>query len=68
MACCGQNTFGAALTALNPGTSATTTIAELLGSATKKIQLLRIAISGTALTGVDMNNVRLVQESTISTP
>lgn len=67
MGCCGQNTFGAGLAALNPGTAATAAIAELDGSATKKIQLLRIAISGTALTGIEIDNLRLVKLSSIST-
>lgn len=64
---CGAQTYGAALTALNPGTAATAAIAELDGSATKKIRLLRIAISGTKLTAVAVQDVRLTKLSAVST-
>ena len=64
---CGPNTYGAALSALLPGTAATFAIAELDGSATKKIRLLRIAIGGTELTPLGVNDLRLTKLSSIST-
>ncbi len=67
MSCCGAQTYGAALTALAPGTSPTASIAELTGSATKKIRLLRIAISGTKLTAAAVQDARLNKLSAIST-
>jgi hypothetical protein len=67
MGCCGQQTYGAALPALAPGVAATFAIAELDGSATKKVRLLRMAISGTALTAIEIDNLRLTKLSSIST-
>ena len=64
---CGARTFGAGLAALAPGTSPTFAIAELDGSATKKIRLLRIAVGGTELTALAVNNLRLTKLSSIST-
>lgn len=66
MSCCGARTYGAALTALAPGTSATTSIAELVGSATKKIRLTRLAISGTKLTAIQVVDARIIKQSTAS--
>ncbi len=67
MSCCGERTYGAALTGLAPGTSATFAIAELDGSATKVIRLNRIAISGTQAAAVVVQSLRLTKLSTIST-
>ena len=67
MSCCGAQTYGAGVAAQAIGTSATFAIAELDGSATKKIRLLRIAISGTALTAIEIDNLRLTRLSSIST-
>ena len=67
MGCCGQQTFGGALSAFAPGTAATFAVAELDGSATKKIRLLRMAIAGTALTAIEVDNLRLTKLSSIST-
>ncbi len=60
-------TYGAALTALAPGVAATFAIAELDGSATKKIRLDRIAISGTKLTAIAVQDCRVTKLSSIST-
>ncbi len=67
MSCCGQRTYGAVLTALAPGTSPTFAIAELDGSATRKIRLLQIAISGTVASAVAVQSLRLTKLSSIST-
>lgn len=64
---CGPQTYGAALAALAPGTSATFAIAELDGSATKKITLNRIAFSATKLTAAAVQDARLTKLSAIST-
>lgn len=64
---CGANTYGSALVALAPGVAATFAIAELDGSATKKITLNRIAINGTKLTAVAVQDLRLTKLSAIST-
>lgn len=64
---CGLNTYGAALTALAPGTAATFAIAELDGSATKKITLNRIGFSGTQVVALVIQNLRLTKLSSIST-
>lgn len=67
MNCCGARTYGAALVALVPGVAATFAIAELDGSATKKIRLLRIAVAATAATGIHVQDLRLTKLSSIST-
>ena len=67
MSCCGKNTYGAALVALAPGTDPTGAIFELDGSATKKIRLLRLAISGTQAVAVAVADLRLTKLSAIST-
>jgi hypothetical protein len=67
MGCGGMNTYGAAFVALNPGTSATTVIAELVGSATMEIRVLRVAISGTIATTAAEFDAELIKESTAST-
>ena len=64
---CGNNTYGASLVALAPGVAATFAIAELDGSATKRITLNRIAINGTKLTAVAVQDLRLTKLSAIST-
>ena len=64
---CGLKTYGAALAALAPGTAATFAIAELDGSATKKITLNRIGVSATKLTAAAVQDVRLTKLSAIST-
>ena len=67
MSCCGAQTYGASVSAQAIGVAATFAIAELDGSATKKIRLLRAAIAGTALTALEVDNLRLTRLSTIST-
>ncbi len=67
MSCCGAQTYGASLPALVPGVAATFAVAELDGSATKKIRLLRIAAAATAATGIHVQDLRLVKLSSIST-
>jgi len=64
---CGLRTYGAALPALAPGTAATFAIAELDGSATKKIRLTRIEVSVTKLTAAAVQDLRLTKLSAIST-
>lgn len=64
---CGARSYGSSLVALAPGTAATAAIAELDGSATKMITLNRIAISGTKLTAVAVQDLRLTKLSAIST-
>jgi len=67
MSCCGLRTYGAALTGLVPGVAATFAIAELDGSANKKIRLNRIAFSGTQVVAIVIQNLRLTKLSSIST-
>lgn len=64
---CGIRTYGAAITGLAPGTAATFAIAELDGSATKKIRLNRIGFSGTQVVALVIQNLRLTKLSSIST-
>src|SRR5262245_3679346 len=64
--CCGRPTFGASLTALNVGVIIGAPIAELIGSATRKVRLLKMIISGTADTAFDLS-LSLVKESSPST-
>jgi hypothetical protein len=52
---------------LVPGVAATFAVAELDGSATKKIRLLRMAVSGTKAASMTVQDVRLTKLSTIST-
>jgi hypothetical protein len=63
----GYNTYFAAFTGLNPGTAATTVIAELVCTGTQEIQLLRVGISGTEATATAVNDVLIIKESTNST-
>src|SRR5260370_13050734 len=67
MACGAGRTYGAALPGLLPGTAATFAIAELDGSATKKIRLLKMVGSGSELTAIAVNDLRLTKLSSIST-
>jgi hypothetical protein len=67
MACGAGRTYGAALTALLPGVAATAAIAELDGSATRKIRLLRVVVSGTEATALAVNDLRLTKLSSVST-
>lgn len=64
---CGGRVYGASLTGLLPGTAATFAIAELDGSATKKIQLAKIVVSGSELTAIAQNDLRVTILSSIST-
>jgi hypothetical protein len=64
---CGARTYGAALPGLLPGTAATFAIAELNGSATKKIRLLKVVVSGSELTAIAVNDLRLTKLSAAST-
>ena len=64
---CGARTYGAAVTAIAPGVAATFAIFELDGSATKKIILNKIAISGTVAVAVAVQSLRLTKLSAIST-
>ena len=64
---CGGRTYGASLTGLLPGTAATFAIAELDGSATKKIILDKITVSGSELTAIAVNDLRLTKLTSIST-
>jgi hypothetical protein len=67
MGCCGSQTYMAAFTALNAGTDPTTLLFELVGSATKKVRLLRIVISGTIATTAEDWDLQLTKQSTAST-
>ena len=68
MACGGSGrTYGASLPGLLPGVAATFAIAELDGSATKKIRLLKMVVSGSELTAIAVNDLRLTKMSSIST-
>ncbi len=68
MSCCGGgNMYGASLPGLLPGTAATFAIAELDGSATKKIRLAKVVVSGSELTAIAVNDLRLTKLSAIST-
>ena len=67
MSCGNGKTYGGALPGLLPGTAATFAIAELDGSATKKIRLLRMVVSGSELTAIAVNDLRLTKLSAIST-
>ena len=64
---CGGRTYGASLTGLLPGVAATFAIAELDGSATKKIALAKIVVSGSELTAIAQNDLRVTMLSSIST-
>lgn len=64
---CGLRTYGAALPGLLVGTAATFALAELDGSATKKIRLLKVIVSGSELTAIAVNDLRLTKLSSIST-
>lgn len=64
---CGAKMFGASLPGLLPGTAATFAIAELDGSATKKVRLAKIVVSGSELTAIAVNDLRLTKLSSIST-
>lgn len=64
---CNLKTYGAAFSALAPGTDPTFAIVELDGSATKIIRLLRIGVTGTKLTAVAVESLRLTKLSSIST-
>jgi len=64
---CGAKMFGASLPGLLPGTAATAAIAELDGSATKKIRLAKVVVSGSELTAIAVNDLRLAKLSAIST-
>lgn len=67
MACGAGRVYGASLPGLLPGTAATAAIAELDGSATKKIRLLKMIVSGSELTAIAVNDLRLTKLSSIST-
>jgi hypothetical protein len=67
MACGAGRTYGASLPGLLPGTAATFAIAELDGSATRKIRLLKVVVSGSELTAIAVNDLRLTKLSSIST-
>ena len=64
---CGGRSYGASLPGLLPGTAATFAIAELDGSATKKIILNKIVVSGSELTAIAVNDLRVTKLSSIST-
>lgn len=64
---CGTRTYGASLPGLLPGTAATFAIAELDGSATRKIVLDKIVVSGSELTAIAVNDLRLTKLSSLST-
>lgn len=63
----GYNTYSATFTGLNPGTSATTVIAELICNGLAQIQLLRVLVSGTEATAAASIPCSLIKESTNST-
>jgi hypothetical protein len=67
MPCGSGKTYGAALTGLLPGTAPTFAVAELDGSATRKIRLLRVVVSGIEATALAINDLRLTKLSSIST-
>ena len=59
--------FGASLPGLLPGVAATFAIAELDGSATKKVRLAKVVVSGSELTAIAQNDLRITMMSSIST-
>ena len=59
--------YAAAFTALNPGTAATTVIAELTSPGTMQIRVQRVSIAGLEATANAANHVQLIKESTNST-
>jgi len=67
MACGAGRTYGASLPGLLAGTAATFAIAELDGSATRKIRLLKLLVSGLEATAIANNDLRLTKLSSIST-
>ena len=64
---CGARMYGASLPGLLAGTAATFAIAELDGSATKKLRLAKVVVSGSELTAIAVNDLRLTKLSSIST-
>lgn len=62
-----KQTYGAALTALNVGTAATTDVAVLTGSATKTVRITRVAISSTEATATAFKDVVLSVRSAATT-
>jgi hypothetical protein len=64
---CGAKTYGAALTGLLPGTAPTFAIAELSGTGAKKIRLAKVVVSGSELTAIAVNDLRLTKLSSVST-
>lgn len=64
---CSANMYGASLPGLLPGTAATFAIAELAGSASRVIRLARVVVSGSELTAIAVNDLRLTKLSSLST-
>lgn len=64
---CGARMYGASLPGLLPGVAPTFAIAELDGSATRKIRLAKVVVSGSELTAIAVNDLRLTKLSSIST-
>lgn len=64
--CCGKPTYAASFTGLDVGVIIGSPIAELIGSATRKVRLLKMVISGTADTAFDLD-LQLIKESSPST-
>lgn len=62
-----KTTYAAALTALNPGTSATTDVAVLTGSASKTIRVIRFGYSGTEATAAAYKDLVLSVRSVATT-
>jgi hypothetical protein len=67
MSCSVGKSYGTGFASLNAGTAATTSIVELVGSATKKIRLLLVSVGGIEATALATNDLRLVKQSTAST-
>ncbi len=64
---CGARMFGGSLPGLLPGTAPTFAIAELDGSATKKVRLAKVVVSGSELTAIAVNDLRVTMLSSLST-
>lgn len=56
--------YSAALTALSPGTSATTVVAQITGSASTVVRVTKVRVSATEATAAAYHNVQIVKSST----
>jgi hypothetical protein len=59
-----KTTYASALTAINVGTSATTVLAQVVGSATKTVRVTKIRVSATQSTAAVYYDLNIVKSST----